>query len=288
MIDEQRTLEIYGYTSDMLSPKSHKYIIKVCDECGKYQIIKKCLYNSNLCASCNKKGKNNPNYKNKIILICAICGEKFKVIPARSEAKFCSQKCAGKSHSKNYIGENNPNFGKFGKDNSNYKEKITIKCAYCGKLKNIYPSFKREYNFCNHKCHGKWQSKNLKGKNSPMFGKNKGSNNGNWLGGISFNKYCNKFNESLKTKIRNKYNNCDYISGIHTDVCNKGKNLSVHHVNYDKQCGCNGNKCKLIPLSKINHNYTNFNRSFWNRLFIYALEIDKTYYNNSINILEMI
>lgn len=91
-------------------------------------------------------------------------------------------------------------------------------------------------------------------------------------------KYCSKFNEFLKTKIRNKYNNCDYISGIHKDICSPNQELSVHHVNYDKQCGCDGSRCELIPLSRRNHIKTNYNRSFWNRLFIYSLEYDKEYY----------
>lgn len=62
------------------------------------------------------------------------------------------------------------------------------------------------------------------------------------------------------------------------DICNKGVELSVHHVNYDKQCGCDGTKCKLIPLSARNHGKTVGNRPFWNKLFIYSLEIDKWYY----------
>ena len=101
-------------------------------------------------------------------------------------------------------------------------------------------------------------------------------------GFISEQKYCSKFNESLKQSIRDKYNNCDYISGIHKDICSPIRNLSVHHVNYDKQCGCDGNKCKLIPLSNSNHVKTNTNRVFWNKLFKYSLEYDKEYYKEMI------
>ena len=91
-------------------------------------------------------------------------------------------------------------------------------------------------------------------------------------------KYCDKFNESLKTKIRDRYNDCDYMSGLHKSICNKNWNPDVHHINYDKECGCNGSRCELIPLSKNNHSRTNTNRQFWNKLFIYSLEIDKWYY----------
>ena len=102
-----------------------------------------------------------------------------------------------------------------------------------------------------------------------------------FIGFTNEQNYCPKFNEPLKTKIRNNYNNCDYMSGLHKSICNKNWNPDVHHVNYDKDCGCNGNRCKLIPLSKSNHSRTNINRLFWNRLFIYSLEIDEWYYGEN-------
>ena len=110
-----------------------------------------------------------------------------------------------------------------------------------------------------------------------------GEKNPNWKGGISFGKYCPKFNRQIRKKIREKYNNCDYISGLHKDICNNGQNLHVHHIDYDKEQGCNEKKWKLIPLSRSNHAKTNFNREFWNKLFIYALEYDKKYYNYKKN-----
>lgn len=90
-------------------------------------------------------------------------------------------------------------------------------------------------------------------------------------------KYCYKFNETLKQQIRNKYNDCDYISGLHKNICNKRVNLDVHHVDYDKEQGC-GKNFNLIPLNKSNHSKTNKNRYFWNKLFIYSLGYDNEYY----------
>lgn len=51
MIDEDRTLQLYGYTSDELSPKSHKCVVAVCEECGKYRVVKKQGYRD-LCYDC--------------------------------------------------------------------------------------------------------------------------------------------------------------------------------------------------------------------------------------------
>lgn len=98
-----------------------------------------------------------------------------------------------------------------------------------------------------------------------------------WKGGITTRKYCYKFNESKKKEIRNKYNDCDFISGLHKNIINNNYNLDIHHIDYNKEQGCNS-EWKLIPLSRSNHSKTNSNRWFWNKLFINVLEIDKWYY----------
>lgn len=36
------------------------------------------------------------------------------------------------------------------------KDKIVVKCAYCGAEREIPPSKKSEHNFCNRECHDKW------------------------------------------------------------------------------------------------------------------------------------
>lgn len=110
----------------------------------------------------------------------------------------------------------------------------------------------------------------------------------NWIGFVSFGEYCPKFNEKLKRQIRDQYNNCDYMSGLPVTICNNDRNLDVHHIDYNKQQGCNDHEWRLIPLSRSNHVKTNVNRSFWNRLFTYSLQYDETYYEDElINIWEM-
>ena len=87
--------------------------------------------------------------------------------------------------------------------------------------------------------------------------------------------YCEKFDNDCRESNRIKYNNCDYISGIHKDICSPNRELSVHHVDYNKQQGCDDHEWKLIPLCLSNHIKTNTNRSFWNRLFTYSLQYEK-------------
>lgn len=54
MIDEYYTFKIFGYHSDDLKPRSHKYIVVVCDKCGLYDSLSMDQYNRNndLCPSC--------------------------------------------------------------------------------------------------------------------------------------------------------------------------------------------------------------------------------------------
>ena len=51
MIDEERTLEIYGYESSELTSGSGKLIVAVCEGCGRYKDLRMCDY-SDLCQKC--------------------------------------------------------------------------------------------------------------------------------------------------------------------------------------------------------------------------------------------
>lgn len=52
MIDEDRTMQLFGYTSDAWTPHSNKKVAAVCEECGKYRIVIKQQYH-NLCHTCS-------------------------------------------------------------------------------------------------------------------------------------------------------------------------------------------------------------------------------------------
>ena len=99
----------------------------------------------------------------------------------------------------------------------------------------------------------------ITGKNNPFYGKHhslesriknsctaQGIKVEDFDGFMKEKPYCEKFNNKLKEKIRNKYDRKCFI-------CNKDEfknkyRLSVHHVDMNKQCGCDDNKCILIPL----------------------------------------
>lgn len=90
----------------------------------------------------------------------------------------------------------------------------------------------------------------------------RGDKNPAWKGGISKSMYCRLFDRNLKTVVREYFNNRCFISDATTEE--NGKNLSVHHVGYDKRCLCSSpNWCIFVPLSSSYHQKTNYDRWTW-------------------------
>lgn len=105
-----------------------------------------------------------------------------------------------------------------------------------------------------------------KGKHLPEWWRqkiseaNKGERNGRWLGGKSFEPYCEKFNKQLKEQIREDFGRTCFLCGI-AEADYKRK-LRVHHCDYNKGQGC-GRAWSLIPLCGPCHAKTNFKRYHW-------------------------
>ena len=97
-------------------------------------------------------------------------------------------------------------------------------------------------------------------------------NHPNWRGGTSFEPYCARFNEEFKEIVRERFGRVCFMCQ-NTEEEN-GRKLSVHHVNYDKECMCSGVECEFVPLCKKCHNKTNYSRELWERLIINVLYYD--------------
>lgn len=98
---------------------------------------------------------------------------------------------------------------------------------------------------------GCYQKENISGENSRF-----------WKGGISFEPYCPKFNEDLRKRVRSFFNNECIICGRKKED-NNNKNLSVHHVSYDKMICCNNKPVLFAALCQSCHIKTNFDREKW-------------------------
>ena len=90
-----------------------------------------------------------------------------------------------------------------------------------------------------------------------------GPNNPGWRGGISFGDHGYRFNNKIKTQVkeRDKYQ-CQ----------NRGESigyLHVHHIDYDKK---NNDMRNLICLCNSCHSISNSNRQFWLKFFQNKIE----------------
>jgi hypothetical protein len=185
-----------------------------------------------------KSGKNSNLWKGaKVDRTCKQCGSTYKVYNSQIKwrgSNFCSRKCRSE-----WISEQ-----KSGKKSWNWVDKVKRICPVCGKEFEENPSNIKRGNgkYCSNKCYGVT---------------NRGSNNFNWNGGTSFGIYCYKFNQRRKRAVRNFFNNLCICCGRHVTeniVKYFGQiNLSVHHIDHDKDQGCNGRPFNLVPLCNECH-----------------------------------
>lgn len=101
-----------------------------------------------------------------------------------------------------------------------------------------------------------------------MSDSRRGENNPCWRGGISFYPYCEKFDDECRERVRNEFGrkclNCGILESDNVTKTGAHKRLSVHHIYYDKQEGCNGKDMFLAPLCLKCHNKTTTgNREHW-------------------------
>ena len=232
----------------------------ICQICGKELLITPSSIKKGRGKFCSKEcqgkfqskhrgGKNNSHWKGgKVKRICPTCEKEFEVKPSKikqGEGKFCSRECFFQWRSEFIRGQAHPN----------WKPKIKKTCQTCGKKFLIQSAWVKRGSgkFCSLKCMGKWMSKNLRGKNSP-----------NWKNGASFEPYCQKFNNEFKEYIRDKFGRLCFLCSKTEEE--NGKRLSVHHVNYNKSCGCDDDEtCQFVPLCVSCNSKVNKNREMWEK-----------------------
>ena len=204
----------------------------------------------------NNKGKNNPSYKDGRTL------KKYYCIDCKKEIYYGSIRCSscatkhqiktkgnpflGKKHKKLIkirISETKHNYYKNHKS-PNYKGGKP-KCVDCEKQLAKYGAIRCE------KCYHKFAI----GKNAP-----------NYIHGEAYLPYNPKFNKKLKAKIRKRDNytcqNCSMTEAEHIIIY--GTNLTIHHIDYDKQ---NCKEENLIALCNQCNLKANSNREYWETYF---------------------
>lgn len=76
-----------------------------------------------------------------------------------------------------------------------------------------------------------------------------------WKGGHSFDPYCYKFNARRKKTVRDFFGNLCICTG----EPQYNRKLNVHHIDHDKEQGCNGKPFNLVPMSDTHHAKEQFN-----------------------------
>lgn len=79
----------------------------------------------------------------------------------------------------------------------------------------------------------------------------RGKNNPSWKGGVSFDPYCPRFNDKVKNRVRNEFGRTCVKCG--KSAFQDRQRLSVHHIDDNKNQGCDGNKWRLIVLCNSCH-----------------------------------
>ena len=92
--------------------------------------------------------------------------------------------------------------------------------------------------------------------------------NPNWRGGISFEPYCIKFNNEFRERVRTFFGHVCVECGTPQN----GRQLAVHHINYDKNVCCNDRKPLFIALCNSCNSKANKNRSKWEKYYTEMIE----------------
>lgn len=216
--------------------KYRQSIEKFCLGCGK----RLSSYSSIRCNSCKIKGTLNPIYidgRTSRENYCLDCGKKItsgKYLRCLS----CSNKMQMKPE-------------KHCCDCGKKISKGSTRCRKCSKIYFFSLPENREKLF-----------KHL----GDLHKKQTGQNNPNWVDGRSFLPYSSEFNSELKEQIRARDSficqNCDMTEEEHLIVV--GTNLTIHHIDYDKQNSIQNN---LITLCTSCNSRANYNRKYWQEVY---------------------
>ena len=157
----------------------------------------------------------------------------------------------------NRVGENNPMFGITHDENT--RTQLSKKAIARFKISK-HPMLGK---------HHTKESKILIGKSKVE--KYKEDGNPNWRGGIGFLPYSVDFNDSFKSKVKERDNDKCLL-------CGEVGVLHIHHIDYDKKNTVKENCCSLCEKC---HGKTHYNRKYWKQKLSNLLE-EVYNYNTSI------
>lgn len=286
MINEEATFRWKGYHSSDLHAGSGSKVWAVCEGCGYGRWVKFSSYRD-FCISCAKKGKNNPNYNKHH------SKETIEKIRKSNEGKTRSKThCRRISNSK--IGkrlseEHKKKLSEIRKGVPKTEEhRKNISAAQKGEEghgygKRLSEETRKKISIAGlgrrHSDHARkkisdarkgiiFSIETRRKISDSLVGRFTGKDSPSWKGGVSFEPYCPKFNESCKEHNREKYTRMCFICG--KDEVFNGSRLSVHHVDRNKYQGCDNHQWSLVPLCKKHHG--SCHNDLWESRIMYLLD----------------
>ncbi len=185
----------------------------------------KALFCSHACHGEWQKGANNHAYAGgRVPCVCVQCGKEFSVKPCeyrRGVGKYCSRPCQTQGY----------------RDRPHAKKPdCFITCGYCGVSFKIIPALLDKKKYCSKLC-----------ANRAHRAKMKGPGNGRYLHGRSEERYSADF-RALAPDIRTREGLRCFL--CHVTQAANGKDLDVHHIDYDKD---NNEPLNLVALCPTCH-----------------------------------
>lgn len=215
-----------------------------------------------------------------MIKICKYCKREFQVRPSvLKKTKNAGSCCSHICRNKYFVGKNSFMYNihltqehkdkirqtKIGDKNPNFGKHPTIETRQKMRESHIgnYPSEETKEKISESRIGNKnpFYNKNHTKESRQSMSKNRmGEKNGRWNNGSSYEPYTPEFNKQLKELIRNRDNNICQLCG----TIKNGRNLDVHHIDYNKK-NCLPNN--LITLCRACNAKVNTNRKQWIKFF---------------------
>ena len=279
-IDDEKTFQRFKYRSADLGPKSGLHVISICGICGQPRVTPK-RWADRLCRKCASIGKPSPmegkrhtkDTKRKMRENHAdVSGENNPMygIDVSDETRL--------KQSLAKMGDNNPLYGKshtaesLAKMSDSQKKRPPVSDETRGRMHDAKIGKHLPAETC-----AKMSASRTGIKRKPMAQSTKDKlsivrtgvpptletrrKHSATLQGVSYDEwesfakdqpYCPKFNEACRESNREKYDRRCFLSGT-TEMENEQK-LSVHHIDMNKNQGCDGHAWKLVPLAAKLHN----------------------------------
>ena len=295
MIDRDATIAKFRYDSDTLSRGSYKKVVAVCEGCGEVRDIQKRSY-GDLCMSCAcSRYWKDPKAREKQ----SATRKKYFEDPEARKKSGVSQR---KRYENPKERENTSAAIKKHYEDPKAREKMSVvskkrwedpearekqsatrkKHFEDPKASEKLSVAKKKYFEDHPEAHKKMSVAQKKyAKDNPISGETRkkmsatqqGIDYEDWVEFAKDKPYCPAFNETCRESNREKYGRRCFICGKHESKnitrAGKQKKLSVHHVDMNKDQGCNGHEWKLIPTCLRHHGTTH--TSLWISRITYLL-----------------